>query len=326
MDASYPWSGQDACFDMAGLAVSCAGSGQDGEYRPGRPWPDPRFEVVADGLVKDRLTGLFWPKSANPAGWPLTFPEATALVRDWNAQGLFGRDDWRLPLRRELLSLVSLVHARPALPPGHPFVDVFQHWCWTGSASAVAPGYAWRVHLEGGRMFPGPGDAAHLVWPVSGTSWLLPEASNPELLTRFSQSGEEVCDRLTGLVWARRILPETGETNWGEALEMARQAARQEGNPWRLPTIWELESLADVSRAWPALPQDHPFEGIGPAPGNGRLGDIGLWSGTTSGYDPAWAWVLYAGKGAVGVGHKQGGRFQFLLTRGQARKGPSATP
>jgi len=305
---------------MAGGAVPCIGSGQDGEHRPGRPWPEPRFEVVADGLVEDRLTRLFWPKSANLAGWPLTFAEANALVRDWNSHNLLGRSDWRLPLRRELLSLASLAHARPALPPGHPFVDVFQHWCWTGSASAVAFGHVWRIHLEGGRMFSGPGDASHLVWPVSGRSWLLPEASpkispktladagrgGPEPPARFRQSGGEVYDRLTGLAWARRILPETGEANWSEALEAARRA----GKAWRLPTIWELESLVDVSRAWPALPPGHPFEGI-------SQGNIGLWSGTTSGYDPAWAWVLYAGKGAVGVGHKPGKRFQFLLTRGQ---------
>ena len=61
----------------------------------------------------------------------------------------------------------------------------------------------------------------------------------------------------------------------------------------------------------------YPFEGIGPTPGGGSSSlDTGLWSGTTSGYDPAWAWVLYVGKGAVGVGHKPGRHFQFLLTRG----------
>ena len=292
---------------MAGGAVPCIGSGQDGEHRPGRPWPEPRFEVVADGLVEDRLTRLFWPKSANLAGWPLTFAEANALVRDWNSHNLLGRSDWRLPLRRELLSVVSLAHARPALPPGHPFVDVFQHWCWTGSASAVAPGHVWRIHLEGGRMFSGPGDAAHLIWPVSGASWLLPEVSALEPPARFRESDEEIYDRLTGLVWARHLPPEANEANWDEALEAARLA----GGSWRLPTIWELESLVNVSRAWPALAHGHPFEGIGR--------DAGLWSGTTSGYDPAWAWVLYMGKGAVGVGHKPGGRFRFLLTRGLAK-------
>jgi len=259
----------------------------------------------------------------------MTFAEANALVCDWNNQNLLGRSDWRLPLRRELLSLTSLAHARPALPPGHPFVDVFQHWCWTGSPSAVASGHVWRIHLEGGRMFSGPDDASHLVWPVSGQSWLLPETSMPETSmeigrnapehpeppVRFRRAGEEVYDRLTGLAWARHILPETGEANWGEALEAARRA----NGPWRLPAIWELESLVDVSRAWPALAQGHPFEGIGRASEDGRLKDIGLWSGTTSGYDPAWAWVLYTGRGAVGVGHKPVGRFQFLLTRGQRR-------
>jgi len=72
---------------------------------------------------------------------------------------------------------------------------------------------------------------------------------------------------------------------------------------WRLPTIWELESLVDTSRARPALSPGHPF--------GEELG--GMWSSTSSGYDPAWAWVLYYDKGAVGVGYKPGKHFKYIL-------------
>lgn len=326
MDVNYPWSGQDKCYDVYGEIVPCSGSGQDGEHRPGRNWPTPRFEFRGDALVRDRLTGLFWPQSANLAGWPMSHVEARAFVSRCNQEGLLGRDDWRLPLRRELLSLLSLAHSRPALPPGHPFVHIFQHWYWTGSASAVSHDHFWRVHLEGGRMFSGPHDAEHLVWPVSGTTWLLPEKYEdclplqPCPQTRFQESDGEILDNLSGLVWLKHALPENGDTNWSDALE----AARELGAPWRLPSIWELESLVDVSRAWPALPPGHPFLGLGPANDQGnaassdKAASTGLWSSTSSGYDPAWAWVLYVGKGAVGVGHKPGRHFKFLLTRGRA--------
>ena len=347
--AAYPWSGQEGCFDSAGAAIPCAGTGQDGAFRPGRPWPAPRFELVGETLVLDRLAGLSWPRDASAAPWPMTLEEAQAWIAERNAQIWLGHADWRLPTRRELLSLVSLAHARPALPPGHPFKNIFQHWHWTSSPAASAPGHFWRVHLEGGRMFPGPGDARHMVLPVRGRSWLPPET--PELALgaghhwpepRFERAGEAVLDRLTGLTWRGEVLPEggedafhrltkqawrgatqpesgqgvldrltgltwrgevlpgSGEATWAEALEAAERTPG-----WRMPTIWELESLVDASRARPALAPGHPF---GP-----ELD--GVWSSTSSGYDPAWAWVLYFGKGAVGVGHKPGRHFKFLLTK-----------
>jgi hypothetical protein len=289
--------------------MDCAGSGQDGENRPGRPWPEPRFDLQGRDLVRDRLTGLVWPRVASAASWPLTWEEAQAWTAERNREGFVKYHDWRLPSRRELLSLVSLAHARPALPPGHPFLDVFQHWHWTATPSAASPGHAWRVHLEGGRMFPGPTSAAHMVLPVRGSSWLEPEtprlaelAGRPWPRPRFVFQGENVLDRLTGLVWLDRVVPPDGEVSWAEALNRARD----QGDGWRLPAIWELESLCDVSRAWPALPEG--------CPESWNLD--GAWSSTSSGFDPAWAWVLYFGKGAVGVGHKPGRHFKFLLTRG----------
>lgn len=156
-------------------------------------------------------------------------------------------------------------------------------------------------------MFPGPREAAHMVLPVRGVSWLHPET--PELAAlrgcpwpaqRFEASMGAVHDHMTGLVWSQQIFPEQGETSWQGALDAAAQT-----DGWRVPTIWELESLVDLSRAWPALPHGLPF----------GQGLDGVWSSTTSAYDPAWAWVLYFGKGAVGVGHKPGKHFKVLLTR-----------
>lgn len=309
--AFIPWSGQGACFDSSGRATPCEGSGQDGELRPGVVWPAPRFTEAGQGIVRDGLTGLEWPVDASAAKWPMSWDEAAAWVAGANNRGFLGHDGWRLPSRRELLYLVCPVRARPALPDSHPFLNIFQHWHWTSTpsaASGASGGSAWRVHLEGGRMFPGPQNAAHMVLPVRGVSAILPET--PQLAAdrgipwpdpRFEASDGQMLDRLTGLVWLPRALPDRGAASWQEALEPTRKF----GASWRLPSIYELESLVDASRAWPALSNGHPF----PA-------DLdGVWSATSSGYDTAWAWVLYFGKGAVGVGHKPGRHFKFLLTQ-----------
>jgi hypothetical protein len=60
-----PKTGQVNCFDgVWGYQVECQGSGQDGEYRTGASWPNPRFTNPDGSLpisgeeILDRLTGL----------------------------------------------------------------------------------------------------------------------------------------------------------------------------------------------------------------------------------------------------------------------------
>jgi len=134
--------------------MSCSGSGQDAEFKNGVPWPDPRFQQNGD-VVLDRLTGLVWTQNANLAEFPLTWQEALKFIGEMNPKGVFGFDDWRLPNRRELRSLMSHQTRKPALPEGHPFTNVFLGWYWTSTTAAINPAYAWYIHMEGAQMFYG---------------------------------------------------------------------------------------------------------------------------------------------------------------------------
>jgi hypothetical protein len=78
-------------------------------------------------------------------------------------------------------------------------------------------------------------------------------------------------------------------------------------NDWRLPTIRELESLVDDSRHSPAFVYGLS---LGTAP------ITGLWSSTTSTYEPRYAWLLYIKDGAIGVGLKAKADFHVLPVRG----------
>ncbi len=312
----WPATGQRRCFDPGGNTVPCRGTGQDGELRRGRPWPEPRF-AVDGGLVEDRYTGLVWPRNAAPAEFPLTWPEALDWVQRARRDAFLGHDDWRLPNRRELRSLVSHEDTRPALPPGHPFEQVFAGWYWTGTTAAGAPAHAWYVDLYGGRMFFGGKDQSFMVLPVRGSgNGLLARTGQHRCYDSggverpcpgSGQDGEYRCgrpwpeprlrrcahgieDRLTGLVWMPPEGLPAAPLSWAQALEVAGRGG------WRLPNILELESLVDCQRARPGLVGDLAAPGLAQ----------GYWSATTSVYEPDWAWVLYPEHGAVGVGQKAG--------------------
>ena len=320
----YLTTGQADCYDMQGNSIPCGKSGQDGEFRTGIPWPEERF--TADGeIVLDHLTGLKWLRSANPAEFPLSWQEALDFVAEFNRRAAFGFSDWRLPNRRELRSLISHQTRRPALPAGHPFVNVFAGWYWSATTAAISPGHAWYVDLDGGRMFYGGKDQSFMLWPVRGTSAALAATGQRQCYDalgrdlacpgsgqdgefrfgaawpepRLESGGVVTLDRLTGLYW-RTDADLGGAVAWPEALARVQALnAQSMTKQWRLPIITELESLTDCSSHSPALPRPHPFR---------NLRDV-YWSSTTSLYEPDWAWALYLDKGAVGVGQKQQARF-----------------
>ena len=321
-------TGQTRCWDASGREIPCRGTGQDGEWQRGAPWPAERF-VVRGEVVTDGLTGLHWCRDATVGTFPCTWAEAFALIDGLNRERHGGRDDWRLPNRNELRSLMSYQARKPALAEGHPFVNVFLGWYWTSTTAAISPAYAWAVHLEGARMFYGRKDQEYLCWPVCGAgNGLLPRTGqrhcvdaggvvvdcrglglDGELQTgapwpepRFTVTGEVVRDRLTGLAWARRADPGGEPVAWQEALDRVSAWNDEHGTAqlvWRLPTINELASLVDCDAHSPALPDGHPFIGL----------QDGYWSATTSFFECDWAWVLYLDKGACGVGHKPGRTF-----------------
>lgn len=323
----YLQTGQITCHDASGRQVSCAGSGQDGEFKRGAPWPMPRFEQRGE-TVLDHLTGLVWTQNANLAEYPMTWQEALDFIAGMNRDKAFGYTDWRLPNRRELRSLMSHQARRPALPEGYPFRNVYPGWYWTSTTAAINTAYAWYIHMEGARMFHGGKEQFFLFWPVRGTGnrplpatgqmqcydprggLILCKGSGqdgefhfgrPWPEPRFEVSEDTVMDRLTNLRWLRNTDLTGRPVTWSNALDGVANLNRQSlrGNIWRLPNINELESLVDCSMHSPALPAGHPFEKV----------REGYWSSTTSMFEPDWAWALYLAKGAVGVGQKWGAHF-----------------
>ncbi len=313
-------TGAEACYDSEGRPLSCRNSLQDAALGIGTPVPEPRFAPLGGDLVHDRLTGLCWPGDLSAFPYPVSWPEGLQIVDELNRDGFLGRNDWRMPNRRELRSLIWHSARKPALPPDHPFRGLQLTWYWTSTSSAMYPRYAWYVHLEGGRMFWGRKDQYVMLWPVCSRSIVLPRTGQRECfdrrgkwvgcrnsgqdaealagaawpVPRFEDVEEGIRDLLTGLVWYQDPKALSRPADWEQGLEIVEALNRNSQLTWHLPNINELESLVDASRHTPALPANHPV----------RVTEEVYWSSTTSGFETDWAFALYMHKGAVGVGHK----------------------
>jgi hypothetical protein len=164
-------TGQTKCYADNGTFITCSDTGQDGDLQKGVASPSPRFTDNGDGTVTDNLTGLMWAKDANMAGtmtWANALDYANNLsmggdgceydpVCDQPACGQPAceqencREDWRLPNRFELESLLDLSNYDPALPTGHPFTNVqWGNTYWSSTTHAHYIDSAWNAGLANG--------------------------------------------------------------------------------------------------------------------------------------------------------------------------------
>lgn len=141
-----PTSGQNRCYDTA-REIPCPHhgepySGQDANYA-GAPLS---FADNGDGTITDRVTGLSWQKrdDGTTRNW-------AAAVSYCEKLALGGHDDWRLPSKKELITIIDYGRADPAVDPTF-FPDTKRGWYWTATSRAVDPSYAWSIFSANGRI------------------------------------------------------------------------------------------------------------------------------------------------------------------------------
>lgn len=133
-----------------------------------------RFVARSNGTVIDRKTHLMWMKNANC--WDrISWAQAKRKIASLNkgkieCQGY--QDDynnWRLPSRDELASLIDFEQEFPILADENTFVNVNYSWYWTNTTSSHTQDEAWLVPLDYGPMYTHALDGEFFVWPVRST-------------------------------------------------------------------------------------------------------------------------------------------------------------
>lgn len=175
-------TGQTLCYDTAGAVIACAGTGQDGDKKPGAPWSNPRFTASANGTVTDNLTGLIWLKNANCTDTVGGVTPASGLTWTnallWSkalASGKCGLSDssaagqWRLPSLEELMTLPDYSQANSATWLNtQGFFSVQAGDYWSSTNYAYSTNYAWVVYIGSGATGSSFKTYYYYVWPVRG--------------------------------------------------------------------------------------------------------------------------------------------------------------
>jgi len=174
-----------ASVEKTGQTTSSA-TGDDGDLEMGVDWPTPRFTNNMDGTVTDHLTGFMWLIDANciemrvpsfdndgTAGdGRVTWQHALDFIAGINDSTYWqcgaGYNDWRLPNRYELESLLDMSNYNPPLPSGHPFISVQTDYYWSGTSTASLSYVAWYVNLTSGYVDGSNMSFDYYVWPVRG--------------------------------------------------------------------------------------------------------------------------------------------------------------
>ncbi|KAA0891334.1 DUF1566 domain-containing protein [Oryzomonas rubra] len=197
---TLPRTGQTTCFDFTTNAPTstCTGTGQDGEQLSGAPWPASRFTVNSDTTtITDNLTALVWTKDAAASGpiacggtppGAMSFVLALDYIACLNTANFLGHNDWRLPNRNELGSLLNYGYTGSSPTFGNMAAwlnasgftltqssgtttadHATDFTYWTSTSKAILPYTAWStwsVDAHGVMSSSDKSLTTHNVWPV----------------------------------------------------------------------------------------------------------------------------------------------------------------
>lgn len=157
--------------------IASYGTGDDGDLRRGIDWPSPRFLDFGNGIIRDNLTGLIWTADPNTPGPSACGPgvakisyDSYLFVQCLNNNSYLGYNDWRVPNRKELQSLIDHSRFNPMLPAGNPFTGVGSGTYWSSDTYINQCNLGWAIDMNTGvvnESYKNPTNALH-VWPVRG--------------------------------------------------------------------------------------------------------------------------------------------------------------
>lgn len=206
-------------------------------------WPLPPATLRAnhyaadDAVVYDQITGLFWQRAV-----PAERYDYAHAKEYCEALALGGFDDWRLPYRMELVSILDMSGGAAPWVQTTAFPDTPAVAFWSQSFAAavgtIIP-QSWVVHFGSGGVYwqSRIEDNEQAVRCVRGIEQAIPKPSH---WTVYPQT---VVDNETGLIWQRT--PASGWGTLAECVLVCQDLVLDGQSGFRVPNLRELLSMID---------------------------------------------------------------------------------
>ena len=229
-------------------------NGQDGQYEINPP----QYKDNNDGTVTDLVSGLIWQKTPDFVKRNQDDAEKYA-----NKLELAGHNDWRLPTITELFSISDF---RGNMKTRTPYINTeYFDFAYPKSDvdSSGRPGqrnmdgqYASSTRYLGmtmGRDKSAFGfnfaDGRIKSYPLNATRYVRCVRGNSDYGNNNFKDNHDgtITDKATGLIW--QTADSDKGMDWKDALAYAENLTLAGKDDWRLPSVKELQSIVDYSRA-----------------------------------------------------------------------------
>jgi len=214
----------------------------------GKKLPDTAAWQEGYRMALDNNTGLIWevksPKKGdvNFCDHTYSWPDAQRkYIKKINAKKYGGFNDWRLPNKDELRSIIDYGRTNPAVDAWY-FPHCKTVFYWTSVPYKMQLPFIWGIFFGlGSGICYAPSSLQYVRAVRAGFS---KSFGKPERSTFKDNNDGTVTDLRTGLMWQKG---ENERMDWFEALKYCQQLRLGGYSDWRLPNIKELNTILDLS-------------------------------------------------------------------------------
>jgi len=285
-----PETGQSRCYNEE-TEILCPGPGtpffgQDAQYRTGRrsftkldaggsDLPD---TAASWAMVRDNVTGLVWEvktddNTIHDVDNEYPDPEdRITFISALNTAAFGGFTDWRLPSQKELSYLLDRGRSDPSVDMCYfPLVFLY-YYSSDADLSGSDDLEAYYVQFDTGYEYN---------FSKAGGSAMAVRGDGSADINIFADTGNgTIVDNQTGLVWQKHV-PEQ-RMDWKTSLAYCEGLDLAGHSDWRLPNLYELQSIADYGTYGPGINTDYfPL-----------TASAYFKTSTTIDSDPARAWIV----------------------------------
>ena len=293
MVAALTDTGQLKCYDNDAEIV-CPNDGEDFYGQDAQYEKNPlNFTDNGDQTITDNNTGIIWSKCSYKryGNTCVTDNVLTMYRKDWQSATDYcesletaGYDDWHLPEKKVLLSLVDYSDQGRYSPSINTiyFPNTAAGKFWTSTTFVTSSNNVWYVNFLNGDVDK---------YYISEKYSLRCARISNYLKKDYTDNGNEtITDNATGLTWQKCSAGQntnscTGSaltSNWKDALKYCENLDFSGHQNWRLPNVKELESIADESIFNPSIDTDYFPE----------TGSRNFLTSTTCAREPSYAWSV----------------------------------